>query len=144
MKPAGIAPTQSASQAIREETGFYEAYAQFARNLRTWFLAYGVGAPVIFLTNEAVGRKLLASGQAEIVAFLFLSGVAIQVLAALLYKCAMWCLYTGERNNRFKTSKRYKCSDWVSESLWVEFGLDVLTIVLFAAATWLALKAALV
>lgn len=46
----------------KEETGFYEAYAGFARNLRIWFVAYGIGGPVLFLTNSEVWQKVSESG----------------------------------------------------------------------------------
>lgn len=45
-----------------QECGFYEAYVGFARALRVGFIAYGIGGPAVFLTNEAAASKLIASG----------------------------------------------------------------------------------
>ena len=33
----------------REETGYVDNYLSFARTLRTWFVAYGIGAPVLIV-----------------------------------------------------------------------------------------------
>lgn len=118
-----------------EETGFFEAYAGFARTLRLWFIAYGIGGPAAFLTNEPAGKKLYESGQGPGVAYAFLGGVVAQILLALLYKSAMWYLYMGEYDAEIKTSKLYKASKWLSEAYWIEVLGDALTLILFAGAT---------
>ena len=58
--------------------------------LRVWLIAYCIGGPAIFLTNEAAGKTLFSCGSGRIVAYAFLGGVAVQVVLALLYKSAMW------------------------------------------------------
>ena len=50
---------------VKEEKGFYEAYKGFANNLRTWFLAYGIGAPVVLLSNEDSWSLISNSGSAD-------------------------------------------------------------------------------
>jgi hypothetical protein len=126
--------------AEREESGFYEAYVGFARTLRVWFIAYGIGGPTVFLTNEAAGTRLFASGQGGVVAYAFLGGVAVQIALALLYKTAMWYLYIGAFNLKTKASGLYKASDWLSESYWVELVGDLLTLTLFGGATLRVLR----
>jgi hypothetical protein len=74
----------------KEEVGFYEAYAGFARTLRTWFVAYGIGGPVLFLTNDNAAKTFRGAPSAHLIAYSFLSGVLLQILAALLSKTAMW------------------------------------------------------
>ena len=124
----------------REESGFYEAYAGFARTLRVWFTAYGIGGPAVFLTNEAAGKRLFSSGDGSVVAYAFLGGVAVQIAVALFYKTAMWYLYIGEFNPNSKASWLYKASDWLSESYWIEFVADLVTLALFGGATLRVLK----
>jgi hypothetical protein len=124
----------------RQETGFYSAYAEFAKNLRLWFLAYGIGATAIFVTNESAGRRLLSSGVAELVIYLFLGGVALQVFLALLYKTAMWHLYMGEFEAEFKAKWWYKRSEHISDSYSIELACDLATIGCFGAATYLLVK----
>lgn len=120
---------------VRQESGFYEAYAGFARTLRAWLIAYGVGGPVIFLTNDAAGRALAEAGVARDIAHLFLAGVALQVAGAVLYKSAMWYLYIGELQAAFRNSRRYRVADWISERHFIELLFDVGSMTLFALAT---------
>src|SRR2546430_1820740 len=97
------------------EIGFYEAYAGFARNVRTWFIAYGIGAPVLFVSNPEVWKKISAAGDGQAIAYLFLAGVVVQIVEAMIYKTSMWYLYVSElEHHENVTGWRYKFSDWVS------------------------------
>ena len=125
----------------RQETGFYEAYVGFARNLRVWFIAYGIGGPVLLLSNESAGKALFRSGLARSIAYTFLPGVALQILVALLYKSAMWYLYLGESDDSRKSWRLYKASEWLSDSFWIELLSDIATLFLFGWATLRALHA---
>ncbi len=58
---------------------FHKSYDDYARILRTWFVAYGVGGPVLLLTNDNVSEKLESSGRAPEILYSFLIGVALQV-----------------------------------------------------------------
>ncbi len=127
--------SNSSTTANQDDVGFYEAYVGFARELRVWFLAYGIGGPAIFLSNDTAMTRLLSSGSGRVVAYAFLGGVGIQVALALLYKAAMWYLYMGELNPDAKNWKLYQAADRVSESYWLEVLGDVLTLVLFGGAT---------
>jgi hypothetical protein len=37
----------------KEEKGYYEPYTYFARILRTWFVAYGIGVPAFLMTSKS-------------------------------------------------------------------------------------------
>ncbi len=124
----------------REEADFYAPYGEFARNLRTWFIAYGVGAPALFIAQPELLSAVVASGSGRLLASLFLSGVAVQILVAIMYKGAMWYLYMGELDASVKAKKRYKVADWLSEAFWLELLFDLVTLVLFGVATALALE----
>jgi len=125
---------------VKEESGFYEAYRDFARNLRTWFIAYGIGGPVLFASADDIWVALKDSGSGQIVIYSFLGGVALQIVAALMYKSAMWYIYIGELKPSFRKTIRHKISDWLSEMYFVEASLDILTLLLFGVATTLALR----
>lgn len=118
-----------------DEGGYYEAYVGFARELRVWFLAYGIGGPVVFLSHETALARLLSSGAGQAVAYAFLAGVAVQVVLALLYKSAMWYLYMGELDGEIKSSGLYRMANAISASYWLELLGDLVTLVLFAGAT---------
>jgi hypothetical protein len=115
---------------------YFECYAEFSKTLRTWFIAYGIGAPVLFLSNKAVWETIKSSGNIGFIGLFFLFGISIQTLEALLYKNAMWYLYRGEENPQIKNKKRYKFFYNISEYYWLEILFDLLTLGFFATATW--------
>ena len=129
----------SAAPLTRErekETGFSYSYVEFAKTLRTWFVAYGIGAPVLALNQESLRNALTSSGSAKQIAWCFLAGVGVQILAAFTYKVAMWYLYMGELDPEFCATRRYRISEMVSVALWLEVLFDAGTLGLFAWATF--------
>jgi hypothetical protein len=76
----------------KKDAGYFEGYAQFSGVLRTWLIAYGIGGPVLFIFQSRITDQLSESGQSLSIAILFLSGVFLQVIIALLYKGAIWFL----------------------------------------------------
>jgi hypothetical protein len=114
---------------------YFECYAEFAKTLRTWFIAYGIGAPILFLSNDTLWGMIKSSEHIRLIGFLFLAGVFIQVLEALLYKNAMWYLYKGEENPKIKNKARYKAFYNISEYYWLEVLFDMLTLICFVAGT---------
>lgn len=115
---------------------YFGCYAEFAKTLRTWFIAYGIGAPILFLSNNTTWEIIRSSGNIRLITYGFLLGVLLQVIEAFLYKNAMWYLYRGEENPQIKNKMRYKASYNVSEYYWLEFLLDILTLICFVTATW--------
>lgn len=122
---------------------FKEPYRDFAKALRTWLIAYGVGAPVLVASQASLAAAVARSGFGETAVVCFLGGVAIQIAGALLYKTTMWYLYAGEIDTNMRNYKRYKIADWVSMQYWLEFGIDAATLTLFVIGTWLVLHGAL-
>jgi hypothetical protein len=120
-----------------DEDGYFNAYSRFSGTLRTWLVAYGVGGPALVLTQEKLATQFFAAPTSRAIVVLFLSGVAVQVLAAWLYKSAMWYLYRGVHSEELQTRRTYKAADWLSESYLLETSLDIASIILFAAATYL-------
>jgi uncharacterized protein YaaQ len=116
---------------------FYEAYEEHSKVLRTWLVAYGIGAPVVLLTNETAATKLVMSGGFGAAGTLFLVGVAAQVSLAALNKTVMWACYFAERHPEVKTHKRFRAAYWISEQFLIDFVVDVVTMALFAWATWM-------
>lgn len=35
----------------------YSSYFEYNKILRTWFVAFGVGGPALFLINESIAKK---------------------------------------------------------------------------------------
>jgi hypothetical protein len=110
--------------------------------LRTWLVAYGIGAPIALLTNETFASTIRKSGNAKFIAGAFLLGVAGQVVLAAINKVSMWALYYGETEQQFRQTKRYKVAHFFSETYWIDLLLDIASIAAFAGATWSAFKIA--
>lgn len=131
------------------ESEYYGPYAEFSKTLRTWFVAYGVGGPVVLLTNDAAWKRVVDSGCGAHIGSLFLIGGALQICSALFNKHAMWHLYICEpasgdteslkrwRSCR-KQTRSYRFWSWYSDQNWIDELLDLLTVVTFAWATALA------
>ena len=124
-----------------KESEFWEPYAQAAKTVRAWFLAFGIGAPAVFVTNKEASDALVNSGYARLIVIFFLGGVAIQVAIGLTYKHAMSYLYLCEGDDSAKCRRVYKALIWITEAFWLEVTLDVVTFGLFVAATAIAMCA---
>lgn len=120
-------------------TGHYEAYVSFARVLRAWLVAYGIGAPVLIFSQDKVAEVLAKSHQGQNIVMLFLIGVCLQVAGAMLFKMTEWYLFCGEVDSGFLTCWRYRIAEWISNQFWIELLLDIGTIGLFVSATYKAL-----
>lgn len=112
---------------------FLSLYNEYAKILRTWLVAYGIGGPVLFFTNEKLSQKIGGSGQTKLIVYLFLIGVACQVLLAFLNKWVNWVIFAYSDSS--KTPWICNKCDWISEQFWIDILLDLGAIVLFAFAT---------
>ncbi len=118
------------------EKGLFEAYASAATSLRTWLVAYGIGAPVLFLSNENLWSVLSKAKCATSIAILFLAGVTSQIFIAFVNKNAMWICYYGEGKPSFKSNMIYKVFDWLSEQFWLDILCDIISMICFIIATY--------
>ena len=116
--------------------GHYLAYLEHARTLRTWLVAYGIGGPVLILSQDSLWKRLAASGHLSMIAALFLCGVALQVLLATTNKNAMWAVYYGELEPKYQATRRYKLGLWLSSQYAIDFLCDFASLALFAYATY--------
>ncbi len=65
---------------------YFNAYAELSKTLRTWLVAYGIGAPIVLLTNAGFSGAIRKAGDSKYVAGAFLLGVAAQVALAAINK----------------------------------------------------------
>lgn len=74
-----------------EEAPIYlDSYRNFSKTLRTWLVAYGIGAPVLFASQEEFSSLFVDKVSALRIICLYLIGVSSQILSALLSKISMW------------------------------------------------------
>jgi hypothetical protein len=121
---------------IDASESYFAAYAEHARTLRTWLVAYGIGAPVVILSQERIWERLATSGDVKQIALCFLVGVATQVVLSAVNKAAMWACYFGEIEPKYKGTWRYRTGVWLSERFSIDLYLDVFAMLLFGWATY--------
>jgi len=119
---------------------YFKVYEDYAKTLRTWLVAYGIGGPVLFITNKDVADKLSSSHAAPCIAELFLAGVALQVFLAMLNKTVMWAVYWAELYPEEAKKCRFRFAYWISSQYAIDFLIDLATLALFGAATWGAFR----
>lgn len=115
---------------------YFKVYEEYSKVLRTWFVAYGIGAPVLILTNSTLSQAIKASGTSKGIGAAFLFGVILQVLLAVTNKVAMWGKYYGEIEPDFQGTGSYKFSNWICEKFWIDVLIDIITMASFIWATW--------
>ena len=124
-----------------EETaadGYYKVYEEYAKSLRTWLVAYGIGGPVLFLTNAGPRAELARSGASRCIALAFLVGVALQIALAALNKTLMWANYYAEITPGAGDRGFFRAVSWLSGQFWIDFLVDLGSLGLFGWATWMA------
>jgi len=134
----------STEDKYHKEDVYGEAFDRYEKVLRTWFVAYGIGATILFMTQETLRATLLCHPLGRWVVGLFLIGVLVQVIQSAFYKMCMWELYYDEaqKNEAEKDEERCPClldlSKRVERSHRIGIIFDSLTIVLFGIATVMA------
>lgn len=73
-------------------------YVDYNKTLRTWFVSFGIGGPVLLLVNPSLLQALKAADRAHWVVGLFVLGCGLQTLTALINKTVSWYLYCGEHD----------------------------------------------
>ena len=119
---------------------YYYVYEEHARTLKTWLVAYGVGALFVVATNNEIWQRLIAAPLSRWIIWLFIGGVAAQVIVSAINKASMWTCYYGEDKPSFKSTCWYRAGKWVSTKFIIDVVADWLTIVFFAIATYMALS----
>ena len=134
--------------------GHYKVYEEHMKTLRAWFVAYGVGGPVLFITQKDFATALVTSGVSQLIGILFLLGVLLQTLVALFNKWVNWGLYYFDEDDietvdtdtagdetepRANPSTLQQFCENYSSKVWIDIFADVATLVFFAAATIIVL-----
>lgn len=125
-----------------ENSKFYEPYTYFARTLRGWLVAYGIGAPVVVASQKELTAQLVKTGWLEAVVLVFLSGVLVQILTAFLYKYALWILHLEEIKYKSKEGLVYRLSHGFYLRIWPTAVFDLITVGLYIGPTYIVLSSA--
>lgn len=134
-------------QDVNDCEGHFANYSEYSKTFRAWMVAYGIGGPVLLLINKDAPASLAGAQDLRTIVTLFVSGVVFQILLALINKWAAWHMYrgayslqTGSADETHHESNTYKFWNWVNKQSWFDFSCDMLSLLAFAWATWLALN----
>jgi hypothetical protein len=83
-------------------------------------VAYGIGGPVLFVTQDSISLKIAQSGQAKEIVYGFLLGVVFQVLLSLINKWNNWNIYIFSETKQKMGKRRFKISEWISHQSWID------------------------
>lgn len=123
-----------------QRVSHFNNYADYSRTLRAWLVAYGIGGPVLFVTNEKVTERIAKSGYANEIIVLFLLGVALQIILATINKWGAWHMYRGAGDAKYCRTWRYKLWGFINEQSWIDFVIDLWSLLMFMLATWRVLN----
>jgi len=115
-------------------------YSEYNKALRTWLVGFGIGVPALFIINKEAQDKLTSSENAEFIIYLFLAGVASQILMAQLNKVVTWCTYYKHE----KENKNINCATnfFASMEHWIIIDVvsDVFSLITFGWSIVLIMK----
>jgi hypothetical protein len=124
-----------------EASDYWQSYERFSTSVRNWLIAYGVGGPVLLVSQDSVAARVLASGQVAWIGGFFLAGVLLQVVKGIAYRTTSWYGIESTQTPESHTTWQMRVSQWINGAVWLEVLCDVVTIALFAVATALAVRA---
>ena len=119
----------------------FAAYSEYNKTLRTWLVTFGIGGPALFMTNDAIAKRLSTTGMLKTVVALFLFGVGVQVVGSLLNKACNWYVYQAYCIDGVRGTFKHRCSEWLTSHFWIDIALDLSSILAFGCALWLLFTA---
>jgi hypothetical protein len=125
------------------DSGYYESYVHYARILRAWLVAYGVGVPVLLVSQRFIAEAIIRKGNGSLITWLFLAGVAVQIIEIFIYKYSQEYLYHDETGAELKNTRRLALAEWFSNAIWFEMLLDLISMALFICGTFMVVVAVL-
>jgi hypothetical protein len=138
-------------QGTEEYEGHFSNYAEYSKTYRSWMVGYGIGGPVLLLTGKDAPQALAQSPWLGTIVTLFVFGVAIQIVLALVNKWAAWHMYRGAWSawllktgdpdyDGYEKSRMFHVWDWINRQSWIDLCCDIGALASFSIATWIALS----
>ena len=120
---------------------FYSSYEHYGNSLRLWLVSYGIGAPVLFISNKDLYATVSKIDAINCIVFLFLLASFAQIINALINKWCNWYNYAFEARLRKKDGKTYKIVCAICNASWYDWVTDLVSVLLLCWATlWLFLS----
>ena len=129
----------SPSNLPAEPESYFDNYSDYNKTLRTWFVTFGLGGPVLFMLHPDLAEALKADHTLKRVTVLFLVGCCLQIIVALLNKISGWELYYAYDSKNEPSSLWTTINSW----FWIDTTIDIVTAGCFAWALQTILSALL-
>lgn len=138
-------------QDLNDYEGHFANYAEYSKTFRSWMVAYGIGGPILLLTNKDAPQALAKSPQLLTIVTLFVLGVGLQIVLALINKWAAWHMYRGAYalhqyvhddpdGDEHHSTRTYAVWRWINKQSWIDFLIDIGALATFSVATWIVLR----
>ena len=113
-------------------------YSEYNKTLRSWFVAFGIAVPAIFITSKEAKDFLLQSQDIKYIILYFLAGVFFQVLISFLNKYISWSAYHRDECKLRDKPCSERCEYFASHEnkIWIDIALDIATFICFAVAIY--------
>lgn len=139
------------AQDTKDYEGHFANYAEYSKTFRSWMVAYGIGGPVVLLTSKDAPRTIASSPHLKTIVTLFVLGVALQIVLALINKWSAWNMYRGAfakyqaelgdpECDQHHGSVTYRVWKWVNRQSWIDYLVDIGALLSFSVATWIVLN----
>lgn len=112
-------------------------YSDYNKTLRAWLVAYGIALPALFITSKDAKAFLSGLECHTFIVQVFLLGLTAQIGIAFINKFVSWSAYHRD-DLELSNSNCNKFINWVASfenSIWVDFVLDLISILAFGVAT---------
>lgn len=119
---------------------YFESYKAFAWRFRLWLVAYGIGLPVVIVSNKELWAVVKTSCDARFVLWMPLIGLGIQVFVTWVFKTCMWYCDRYAKKVLPAESLYYRTALWITDRYYLEMILDFVTLGLYAYSTFVLLK----
>ena len=119
---------------MTDREAYQQAYSDYNRTLRAWFVAFGVGGPVLFVTQESFRRLISDSPHSRLIISCFALAVVLQTVGAFINKWMNYYQLLGEEDSNFRKKRRWKVAHAIFRHEGVDIGIDLGSIILFAIA----------
>lgn len=117
----------------------YDAYNGYAKDLRTWLIAYGVGISLLILGNKEVIQSLTGNDLLKPILIMgLIYGICAQITLAAINKYANWLIYYTEENSIGGWRKSFP--NWISNQIWIDMTIDFTATLAFASSTLALLR----
>lgn len=114
-------------------------YSQYNNTLRSWFVAFGIAVPAIFITSKDAQAFLLKVPDLKWVIAAFLAGVGSQIFVSFINKFIAWSAYHRDDCLLLRETSCHSLFNKIASlenEIWLDFACDLITIICFVWAIY--------